>query len=584
MGGCINNYETRNSMKNIRNSSIKMKLILGFTSIIILLIAVGTLGAIATNSVGKNSTDIYSINLQSIDELHQIKSNLLHQEILLQHLKQTDNKETIDYLSENIMNIRNSNQELASEFETIGLSSEELEIWDNFNLRIDEYRNNLDDVLELASSSNKELVGEAIGKLEEPMTLVFNEISNLIQLEQSLAKDQSLENDYIRTNSTIFMVIISIVGSIVGIITAVVLSNYISSSTNKGLAFAIALGDGDLTFQMEEPKTNDELGKLIHSLIEAREKMRATLLKIAEESGEVSSASEELSATIEEVNSTFETISSNTIEIVNNIQKINVSTEELSATIVEVNSGVSQLASSSTEGNAESTKIKERAEIIKVQGQNSKQIKDNLLLEKESAILKAIEDGEVVNRISIIAESIASIAAQTNLLALNAAIEAARAGEAGKGFAVVADEIRKLAEQSNSYVTEIQSVVGDVQSSFINLSNNSKDTLNFINERVSKDYDLLIETGTSYEKDAVFVNIFSQETAAMAEELNASTEEISSVIVSIADSMADASNNSDVVLSGMNETVTALDQIAIAAESQANTALRLNNLIQLFKI
>ncbi|OZV11721.1 chemotaxis protein, partial [Tissierella sp. P1] len=136
----------------------------------------------------------------------------------------------------------------------------------------------------------------------------------------------------------------------------------------------------------------------------------------------------------------------------------------------------------------------------------------------------------------------------------------------------------------NAYVADIQKVVGEVGSSFNNLSNNSKETLKFINERVTKDYDLLIDTGINYEKDAVFVNNLSQETAAMAEELNASTEEISSVIQNVAGSMNNASANSDEVMSGMKETVTALEQIAAAAESQAATAEKLNSLIQLFKI
>ena len=335
---------------------------------------------------------------------------------------------------------------------------------------------------------------------------------------------------------------------------------------------------------MIESKSEDELGKLIRALKGAQDKIKETIIQINSESGDVSASAEELSATLEELNSTFEDMSNNSTGIATSMEEINAAIEELTATIQQVNSGVTQLASSSQVGNAESMKIKERAKAIKKQGQESKNEADRLLSEKGQDIIKAIEEGKVVNEISVIAESISSIASQTNLLALNAAIEAARAGETGRGFAVVADEIRKLAEQSEKYVTEIQRVVSNVEAAFDNLSNNSKDTLDFMNERVSKDYDLLIQTGVNYEKDAGLFNNLSQETADMAQQLNTSTEEIASVIQNLACNMNEATSNSQEIINGIRQTLGALEQIAASANHQAETAENLNDLIRIFKI
>lgn len=67
-----------------------------------------------------------------------------------------------------------------------------------------------------------------------------------------------------------------------------------------------------------------------------------------------------------------------------------------------------------------------------------------------------------ISGINQVITSIQDITAQTNLLALNASIEAARAGEHGKGFAVVAEEVRKLAEQSSSETGTIQQTVQEI--------------------------------------------------------------------------------------------------------------------------
>lgn len=374
-----------------------------------------------------------------------------------------------------------------------------------------------------------------------------------------------------------------VIGFILATTIGITLSVYITKTINKGLLFAEALGNGDLTYSLQS-KNNDELGKLIKALNNAKEKMRNVIENIVDQAQGVTASSEELSATLEEMSSNFENIDKNTSDIVENIQKINSITEDLSVTMEEVNSGINQLASNSTESSQQSIEIKERATDIKEKGSNSKNIADKLYGEKQNNILNAIEQGKVVSEISIIAKSIASIADQTNLLSLNASIEAARAGEHGKGFAVVADEVKVLAEQSADYVKNIQNVISNVQVTFDNLSDNSKDILDYIDNSVRKDYDLLIDTGIKYENDAAFVSDLSQNIASMTQQLNASTEEISSVVQIITDNMQNTKRNSEEILIGIGETNKAIEQVAIVAQQQAVTAEKLTQLVLNFKI
>lgn len=244
-----------------------------------------------------------------------------------------------------------------------------------------------------------------------------------------------------------------------------------------------------------ENKSRDELGKLIEALRQAQENMREIVSNIMTQTSEVSASSEELAATIEEINGSYEIINKNTSHITDSVMDIRAATEELNATIDQVNSGVTQLASNSSEGSIEAVGIKDRAVKIKEKGKESKELAERISVEKQHNIFDAIEKGKVVDEIAKIAELISGIAGQTNLLALNASIEAARAGEHGKGFAVVASEIGTLADQSAVYVKEITEVVRSVKNAFENLADNSRDILEFVDGRVRKDYELLVDTG-----------------------------------------------------------------------------------------
>lgn len=568
----------------ISNRSIKTKLITGFLIIVIFVGAIGVLGTRNMRKINEASKIMYEHNLRNIDDLHTLKSNLQEVTILLQNIANEEDREKTNEFAEQIEKLNEENEELIESFDRRDLSDEGMIKWEDIKRDMEHYKSRRSQIIGNLGYGDVNSRYAAVRSLTAFTDKMFENIDGIISLNQEMARVRNEDNNKTYKLSITIMYSILLLSIVIALTLGILLSFTMAAAVKRGLNFAESLGDGDLRFDMIHTNSNDELGKLMNALALAQDKIKSTIIQINIESGDVSASAEELSATIEELNSTFETISANGEGIVGSMEEVNAATEELTATIEEINTGVSQLAASSQDSNLESIKIKERAEKIKTQGMQSKEVAYRLLREKDEAILKAIEEGRVVNEITIIAESIASIAGQTNLLALNAAIEAARAGESGRGFAVVADEIRKLAEQSDAYVAEIQKVVGNVESAFNNLSNNSKDTLQFINERVTKDYELLIETGENYEKDAVFVNNLSQETAAMAEEINASIEELTVVIQSVASNIDESSNNSNDILNGMRETLQALEQIAAAADHQAQTAEKLNNLIQIFKL
>ena len=141
-------------------------------------------------------------------------------------------------------------------------------------------------------------------------------------------------------------------------------------------------------------------------------------------------------------------------------------------------------------------------------------------------MIKAIKETKAVEEIDLLTSTILSITSQTNLLALNAAIEAARAGEAGRGFSVVAEEIRKLAEDSTQAVNQIQKVTQDVKSSVKNLSSNSEKILDFIEKTVIVDYNTMVDTGSQYNTDALFMDNLVTEFEQMSKILHESITSI----------------------------------------------------------
>lgn len=298
-------------------------------------------------------------------------------------------------------------------------------------------------------------------------------------------------------------------------------------------------GSGDLTAHLKV-RGNDEIGQMVRGFNQFIDVLRNLIEKIKKGSGElehtaasvdngVRAAGDKItgtSATMEQLAASMEEVSATVINITENIESIR--------------KDITVMADKTGEGLERVDSIRQKAEGMKADAAASQVSAADMVARISGELSTAIEQSKQVEEINKLTDEILSISSQTNLLALNASIEAARAGEAGKGFAVVADEIRKLADESRNTANGIQNISKMVTESVENLAGNAGKMLDFVNQDVLNDYKGMVESGETYNEDAVQMNEMMQDLQSVAENLRRAANEISEA----ADGVSNAVNQS----------------------------------------
>jgi aerotaxis receptor len=153
-------------------------------------------------------------------------------------------------------------------------------------------------------------------------------------------------------------------------------------------------------------------------------------------------------------------------------------------------------------------------------------------------------------RVGEIIHVIEGVAFQTNMLALNAAVEAARAGTSGKGFAVVAGEVRALAQRSAASARQIRALIEEssacVETGTVQ-STEARDRMHEALGAVRRVTALLgeISSGARHQEQdigqvnqaIVQIDGFTQQNAAMVEQLAASAQALGTQLDGVHNSM-----------------------------------------------
>lgn len=367
------------------------------------------------------------------------------------------------------------------------------------------------------------------------------------------------------------------------VLIAYFVSKGLADPVNRLSLVAARVAEGDLTQEVVESGSQDEVGALSRSFKKMLESLRGVVSQVLIASERVSTASQQLSSSSEEINATTQEVSSTVQQIAKGAEATAQKVDETSKVMEQMSASIGQVATSGQQAAAASTQSNESAKRggEAVNQTVSKMNKIYTVVGESSSTVKKL--GERSDEISKIVEVISNIADQTNLLALNAAIEAARAGEAGRGFAVVAEEVRKLAEGSAKAAEEITSLIKNVSKETSSAVKAMEDGYREVDEGraiVAKAGEALSQILKAAENTATMV----EQISAATQQMSAGSKQVVKAIDEIASTAEEAASATEQASASTEEMTASMQEMTASSAELAQMAIGLRELVGKFKV
>ncbi|MEG5264384.1 methyl-accepting chemotaxis protein [Pseudomonas sp. JDS28PS106] len=540
---------------SLRNMNIAPRAFLGFALIGSLMLILGVF-ALSQMSKIRGATDMLAENampsIKSLDRFTEVSIRLR----VLSYRLLVNREPDIQQKTLDLFAMRNKQiTDAQAVYEKLISSPEERALYDQYVKLLNEYRG-LEARLKSLTLANKvselqDLLNNEMLKNSDEMNAVLLKLVDYNTDQLVLTKEKAAAQYDSAFNLVVGLLIAA---TVLTIIFAMLLTNSITRPIADALTAAEHIAEGNLT----RPITvdgKDEAGRLLAAMQTMQNKLRDTLHRISGSATQLASAAEELNAV--------------TDESARGLSRQNDEIEQAATAVNEMTSAVEEVAR-----NATST-----SEASKAATSSAGDGRD-LVMETVGAIERMSSDvqstaelignlAEESRDIGKVLDVIRGLADQTNLLALNAAIEAARAGEAGRGFAVVADEVRALAHRTQQSTSEIERMIGSIQSgtehavdSMRNSTERAESTLN-----IAKGAGLALDTINSAVEE---INERNLVIASAAEEQAQVAREVDRNLVNIRDLSAQSTN-------GANQT-------SAASTELSRLAVDLNTMVARFSL
>ncbi len=313
-------------------------------------------------------------------------------------------------------------------------------------------------------------------------------------------------------------------------------------------------------------KKKDEIGLMGRAIRDMRTNLRTMVGDIEDVSVQITGNVNEVKAISAEINSKCTDNSATTQQLAAGMEETAATTETINGNIGHMRKEAEQIKDLAAEGERLASEVKMRAEGLKTTTTEATDRTTKMYQNISEKTDQAIEGSKAVEKINELTNAIMAISSQTSLLALNASIEAARAGEAGKGFAVVATEIGSLASQTSETVGSINSIVADVNHAVSTLAESLRDTVEFLDKVVLKDYEQFAEVGEHYYNDS--------------ERYSSGMSTIEESVIKLTDTIAEIAGSLDGINSTINESTIGVTDIADKTTNVVEQTVQNNELVE----
>lgn len=565
---------------NMKRISISRKLLLGFSSVLLLLVAVTVIAYTQFVSVEKTYTELINDRTTKLLLIKNMSIDLKSQQIALRNYvmesssqnEQEFNKAYEDYIA------------LSDGLKSTVTSQKMKDYLTQSDESMNKYYAFVQNIMTLTKQGNNSEISRLLQETAPGIIAEFEAIVEGMEKHQQDAMNSGVVDANLQIAQVLrWVTIIGIASILIGTLVALIIGRLISLPVAAVAQAASRIADGDLTGEAIVVRNRDEIGDLADSFNKMMDNLRHLIHQVGHNADRVAASSEELTASTEQTATATEQVATTMEEIATGMDTQVSMVGDGFHTISELSTGFQQMTENTQNMSDEAT----HASAKTITGNDAVQSaveQMNSIHQTVRVLATVIEElGNHSDEIGSMVESISEISAQTNLLSLNAAIEAARAGEHGRGFEVVATEVRKLSDQSAKSAEQINLLVAAIRKGM----NNASQSMGEVNAEVQEGIELVRKAGGTFEEIRVAVSNVAgqtQEVSASIEQMAAGVEQINVSMKTIMEVTENAAAGTEEVSATSEEQLSAMQEIASAANDLSSMAEELQESVSRFKV